>query len=475
MAYRYGDRRQAVLFPPSVEDYVPQDAPVRVYDAFVEALDFARLGIVVEPHKVGCPQYDPKIMLKLLIYGYSYGIRSSRKLERAAHYNVAFMWLVNGLKPDHKTIAEFRRKNKTALTKVLKQCVRLCVKLNLIEGNTLFVDGSRVRANASSSNSWDEKRCLKRLKQIDARIAKILKECEAADQSEQNNGSMVKVARELADNEVLKARVSDILAELKADENKHSVNTTDNDCVRIHGRQGSHAGYTLQNVVDDKNGLIVSSEVVDENHDTRQFARQIDNATEVLDKPCQRACADSGYSDLNELEKIDNKGIKVIVPNMRLASGKKPGPFDVSRFIYDSNRDCFICPAGETLHYSTTESKRNRKSYIAKPPVCKRCKYFGQCTKSQHGRKVTRLLKQDLYDRLARQYKQKDNQEIYKRRKQKVEHPFGHMKHNLGVSGFLLRGLGGVNAEASLLSSCFNIARMITLVGIPCLLAALTS
>ena len=118
MAYRYGDRNQNTLFPQSIDEYIPQNASVRAYDVIIGSLDFGELGIKVNPHKVGSPEYDPKAMLKLLVYGYSYGVRSSRKLEREANYNLSFIWLTGGLKPDHKTIAEFRRKNKSALQNV---------------------------------------------------------------------------------------------------------------------------------------------------------------------------------------------------------------------------------------------------------------------------------------------------------------------------------------------------------------------
>jgi len=148
MAYRYGLREQRALLPPSIEGYVAENHPVRAYDAFVDALDLKVLGIDLNPDKVGNAQYDPQAMLKLLVYGYSYGIRSSRKLEQATHENLSFIWLMGGLKPDHKTIAEFRRKQKKALRRVLKQCVRVCLRLNLIAGNILFVDGAKVRANA---------------------------------------------------------------------------------------------------------------------------------------------------------------------------------------------------------------------------------------------------------------------------------------------------------------------------------------
>jgi transposase len=472
MAYRYGDRSQKTLFPQSIDEYIPKDSPVRAYDAFVDALDFDQLGIKVEPNKVGCPQYDPKIMLKLLVYGYSYGIRSSRKLEREAHYNLSFIWLTGGVKPDHKTIAEFRRNNKAALTKVLKQCARLCIDLGLIEGNTLFIDGSNIRANASIGNSWTKERCFNRLEKIDSRISEILCECEQADHNECNDPSMVNMKKELSDNKTLRAKVIDILDKLKS-EDKNSINATDCDCVKIHSRQGSHAGYNAQTVVDEKHGLIVSSDVVKENFDNRQFAKQVNNANDTLGKKAKAACADAGYSDMNELEKIDNQGIKVVVPSIRQASEKMPGEFDVSKFEYDRARDCFICPAGKVLEYRNTEVKKRRKVYRVKKSICQACQHFGVCTSSGHGRKVTRMLKEDLRQKLERQYEQPDSQEIYKLRKQKSELPFGHIKHNLKVGGFLLRGLAGVKAEMSILSSCFNIVRMISIIGVSGLIARL--
>ena len=216
MAYRNGDRHQRTLFPQSIEEYISQDAPVRVYDVFVDSLNFAELGIQLDSHKVGCPQYDPKVMLKLLVYGYSYGVRSSRKLEREANYNLSFIWLTGGLKPDHKTIAEFRRKNKSALKKVLKQCARLCIEMDLIDGNTLFVDGSKVRANASIKSSWTRERCVKHLEKIDERISAILSECESVDESEASAPSLIRMKQELSDHKSLQAKVADILETLEA-------------------------------------------------------------------------------------------------------------------------------------------------------------------------------------------------------------------------------------------------------------------
>ena len=475
MAYRYGNRAQKEFFPPSIEDYVVPDAPVRAYDVMIEALDLGELGIVWDPNKVGNSSYEPKAMLKLLVYGYSYGVRSSRKLEREANYNVSFMWLLGGLRPDHKTISEFRRQNKRALERVLQQCARMCIKLDLIAGNTLFVDGSKIRADASINNSWTQEKCDKRLKKIDKRIEEILSECEKVDQTEQGQSSLVKMKEELQDQEVLQAKVNDILAELNAKE-KPSVNTTDSDCTRIHGRQGTHAGYNGQNVVDEKHGLIVHSDVVNDNNDSGQFARQIDQANETLEKKCKEACGDAGYANSDELKKIDAQGIKVIVPSQKQVRAKKPQPFDKSNFQYDKEKDCYICPQGQIVKYRSVEVGRRRKKYHVGGSLCQACCYFGVCTTNRiHGRKITRLLNEDVKEKLELQYQQAESQRTYRLRKEKVELPFGHIKHNLKVSSFLLRGLEGAQAEMSLFSTCFNMARMISIIGVPGLLAKLAN
>ncbi len=292
MAYRYGSRHQIELFPQTIEEYVSPDDPVRVYDAFVETINCIELGLVLDAHKVGCPEYDPKVMLKLLLYGYSYGFRSSRKLERALYHNVSFIWLMGGLKPEDKTIAEFRRKNKAVLKDVLKTCARLCIRLGLIAGNTLFVDSTRVRANASIKNAWTKEKCQRALEKIDARIEAILSECDTIDEYEQDQDSLIKMKKELKDKKVLKAKVKNILKELNQTKKK-SINTTDRECTRISGIQGSHRGYSLHSTVDEENGLLVNSDARGENNDLNQFREQINKANEILKKKCDTACADS--------------------------------------------------------------------------------------------------------------------------------------------------------------------------------------
>jgi transposase len=475
MAYRYGNRYQLGLFPQSIEDYVAKDDPVRAYDAFVEALDFNVLGIEIDPNQVGNSEYDPKAMLKLLVYGYSYGIKGSRKLERETHHNLSFIWLMGGLKPDHKTIAEFRRRNKGALKKVLKQCARLCIKLDLIAGNVLFVDGAKIRANASRSQTHDQAYYEQFLSEIDGRIEQLLEECEGIDQQEEGAGSCVAMGKELAKAERLKSKVKEVLETFK-ETGREQINLTDPDCALMRSVQGSHASYNVQSVVDDKHGLIVQAESVSETSDVNQFARQIEQANEVLEEPCKVGCADGGYADTEELQKIDEQGIKVVVPSQRQALHEAESPFSKSHFTYDKEQDCYWCPGGHRLSYLGTDTRSGKRHYkITNLQLCHWCIHFGQCTSAKGGRKIIRLPMEEVKEKLEAQYQEASSQEIYARRKARVEHPFGHIKRNLKTDAFLMRGREGVGAETSLLATCFNLVRMITILGVSGLIEKLTA
>lgn len=481
MAFNMNNRHQPVMFPSVIEDYVPTDAPVRVYDAFVDALDFAKLGINLNPNPCGgADEYYPKDMLKLLVYGVSYGIRSTHKLERACHDNLSFIWLMGGLKPDYRTIARFRVAYKDAIKKVLKECVRLCIKLDLIEGNVLFVDGSKFRADASINNSWTKERCEKFIQKIEERIDQLMDALDNADAQEEHEASLVKIKEHIHDKAKLVNRVRDVLTELEA-QNKESINLTDEDSVKGKSRQGTHAIHNVQSVVDGKHGLIVHAEAVSQSNDYNQLSVQVKNAAEIFGQNPEHVCADAGYADVADIKKIAPE-INVIVPSQRQAQEDKGlcpiKPFAKQHFVYDEPADEYICPEGKRLKFHDIPAAE-KKRYQANGQECQSCPRFGNpddgcCTKSLSGRRIIRLADEDFKEQLESNYKLPKNQAIYKLRKETVEHPFGHMKRNLGAGQFLLRGTSKVNAEVSLLSTCFNIARMITILSVPVLLGKLT-
>ena len=345
----------------------------------------------------------------------------------------------------------------------MRQCVRLCVKLELIAGNVLFLDGSKIRANAAIKNSWTAEKGEKALRKVEQRIEALLVEVEALDQEEEGTPSLVAVSEQLGDARGVKERVKGIMAELR-ESGKKALNTVDRECLRVNGVHGSHAGYNAQIAVDDLHGLLVSCDVATTNNDLGQFSLQVEQAQHVLGRPCQTAVADAGYADTEDLAKVVQQGIQVLVPSQRVASGRKIGAFDKRRFRYDAAGDHYLRPEGKPLRYSGLTRKRKGKVYqIAHKADCLGCAHFGRCTTSRNGRKVMRLNREEQRQRLEQEYALPENQAIYKRRQEKAELPFGHFKRNLGVSGFLLRGREGARAELALLSLCFNLRRMLTL------------
>ena len=476
MAYIVGDRKQLTFLPPSIDEYIGADDPVRVYDAFIDALNFSDLGMVINGVKAGAQEYHPKMLLKIIVYGYSYGTRSSRKLERACHHNLSFIWLTGDLKPDYRTIGRFRKANESAIKQILKQNAKLCIELGIIEGNSLFVDGSKFRANAGIGNSWDKKRCEKYLKRAEENIERIMEEAERLDKSEENMESLVKLEDDLLSQKKVQKKIKEIASTIERT-GQTSVNTTDIGSVKAKGRQGIHASYNAQIVVDEKHGLIVNTEVVSHNNDKNQLSDQVNQTIEVLEKKPESVACDSGYHSLVDIEKVP-EDIKVIMPSQQQVQKERKQhelkPFSKEEFKYDAINDEYVCPEGERLkNRGVSVSKPRETTYRAPSKACSSCINFGVCTKSKAGRTIVRMKEEELMQELEEIYESSEGQEKYKLRQQKAELPFGHIKSNLGAGQFMLRGREGVNAEFSILSTCFNISRMITIFGIPELISRL--
>jgi transposase len=476
MAFMFGTNRdQETFLPPVLDDYIGPNDPVRVFDAFIDALDFNELGIPLVPN-AGAESYEPRRMLKLLVYGPSYGDRSSRKLERACRHNLSYMWLMNGLQPTYRTIIRFRSDYKGAITKVLKQCVRMCVKMDLIEGNTLFIDGSKLRANASLDHNLSGEDIEKELVKVEQHIDTMMAEAERLDQSEADLPSLVETREKIANRQQLADWMKDCLRCIK-DEKRPSINRVDPDSVTAKSRQGTHAAHNVQCVTDDKHGLIVHVESVSKPNDNGQLVPQLKAAAENIGHSPQAVGVDSGYFNPVETQAIDEK-IMVVMPSPQQANDEQnpektpPGPFDKSRFQFDKEQDIYICPEGKTLKHQGVDSERpHRHVYRAEAKACNQCPHHGVCTSGHSGRKVCRSDYEDIIHQQEAVYASERGQAIYRRRKQRAEHPFGHWKRNLGAGQLLLRGREKVNAEVSVLATCFNLARMITIMGAAQLIA----
>jgi transposase len=483
MAYKIGDRMQQTFLPNSIEQYVSEADPVRVYDAFVDALDFAQLGIPITPFKAGADTYYPKQMVKLIVYGYSYGLRSSRKLERACQHNLSFIWLMGGLTPAYRTIARFRDQHKAAIKQILKQAVKMCIKLDLIDGNTLFIDGSVFKANASLSHTWNHERCEKALTKINEHIDKLVDEIQRLDREEQDQGSLAEVKEQLRNQEQRKQQVEAIAAELNQRQSKCSkeqtaaYNTTDPESIKMHKRGKTAQGYNVQLAVDKKHGLIVHCESTDAHTDNGQLNPQMEQAAQTLGHKPKTVCSDTGYYSLKELAEVDPTVI-LVVPNQKQVVkeryGQESKPFDKENFQYDAKQDQYVCPAQRRLYPVGADQEKQFTTYRAHVADCLTCSNRQECCRSsRRGRTIKRSFHEPLKEKLQTIYDSPEGQEVYDLRKENAELPFGHFKRNLSAERFLLKGKDGTGVEASLLSIAFNITRMITLIGVPQLLSSL--
>ena len=328
----------------------------------------------------------------------------------------------------------------------------------------MFTDGTKIRGNASINQTKTKEKWERELEEVDKHIEELLTECDEADKKE--TGSLIEVEEELKDKQKMHRKIEQVLGQVKQ-EDRNKINGTDVDCVNFRGRQGSHAGYNAQITVDENNGLIVSADVVNESNDSNQFSNQIDQAIETMGKPCETAVADAGYANVDNLKETVNKDIDVIIPSQRQSLHRPDNnAFSKDRFHYDSQNNEYTCPEGKKLRYSHySETKGHHLYRIEKASLCNECPHYGICTNATRGRAIIRLENEALRERLEARYASAEGQAIYKKRKEKVELPFGHIKRNLNGGAFLVRGLQSVKAEFSLLACCFNMVRMITLIG----------
>lgn len=487
MAFKNGDRNQGMLLPQYIEDFVKEDNVVRVYDKIIESYTDNELGLEYDENQVGNSRYNPKVMLKLLVYSYSYGIRSSRKIERAIYDNMSFIWLIGGLKPDHKTISEFRRNNEKAIKRALKLVVRLCIRLDLIGGNYLFVDGTKIKGNASMSKSWTKKKIEKFLKKLDEHIDEILNEHKKNDDLESKDSSYVKteVEEKVKELKELKKKINLINDKIESRNDNHNYNTTDEESIILNTKKGSIVGLNGQVTVDEKHGFIVSSDVVAKNNDFAQFSKQIENGNENLGKKCKGGVGDAGYSSIKSLKPAISEGIDVIVPSQRQIKEEKKerdnkkDKFSKAKFKYNKEEDNYICPKRHKLlfvgEYKIKKGEKVRKYLIENKEICLTCPFYGECTKSKRGRTVCRGEDDKLREKLEARYSSEEGKEKYKKRKYKVEPVFGHLKKNLGYNDFLLRGISGGNIEMLIFSVGFNIMKTIKILGVKSVLERIRS
>ena len=461
------DRQQVALLPECLYDYIGEDNPVRVVDAFVEELDLQALGFKgTDPAATGRPAYHPAVLLKLYIYGYLNRIQSSRRLEREAERNVELMWLTGRLAPDFKTIADFRHDNGAGIRNVCKRFVGMCRELKLFTQAIVAIDGSKFKAVNSRDRNVTPAKIDARQRQIEQSIQRYLDALETADRTQP---AEVEAKTERLQDKIKRLREQMRQLDETKEQLKHEPDgqrsTTDPDSRSMNSQaKGSGlVGYNVQAAVDAKHHLIVTHEVTNIGSDRSQLSKMAMAARDAMGKDKLQALADRGYFNGTELKACEDAGIATYVPKPMTSGAKAQGRFDKSDFIYIAKDDQYQCPAGERAIYRFNTIERNGlNARVYWTSACPRCAMKDECTTSDY-RRIRRWEHEEVLERVQRRLDRKLDAMTLRRRT--VEHVFGTLKHWMGSTHFLTKTLAHVSTEMSLHVLAYNLKRVMRILG----------
>jgi len=469
------DRGQSTLFPECLEDWICEDNPVRAIDVFVDELALAELGFGgVDPEATGRPSYHPSVLLKVYIYGYLNRVQSSRRLEREAGRNVEVMWLTGRLVPDHKTVADFRKDNGPAIRKVCARFVALCRELGLLTNASVAIDGSKFKAVNTRDKNFTRAKMERRLAQIEESVARYLSQLDTADLQEPSEAlaaktahlkeKLAKLASEL---QRLKALEKEMLA---SPDQQISLTDPDSRSMATSGRGSGVVGYNVQIAVETEHHLIVTHEVTNTGTDRSQLAKIAFQAKDVLQADHLDAVADRGYFNSPEILACERADITVTLPKPMTSGAKSDGRFGKQDFVYLPTEDVYRCPAGEKLTYRYTNEEDGKMLRRYWTTACPHCPLKSQCTTGSE-RRITRWEHERVLE--AVQQRLDKNPQAMRLRRETAEHPFATLKMRMGATHFLMKRLPKVATEMALHVLAYNLTRVMNIIGVQPLLAAM--
>jgi Transposase and inactivated derivatives len=456
------------------EDLVASDDMVRVIDAFVEALEMESFGFDNKGKStLGREAFSNKLMLKIYLFGYSNKIRSTRNLAKACQYDIRLWWLTEELKPKYRVIADFRLNNLSSFKKVFRSFTIFLKRNELISGEVIAVDGTKIKASNSRRNNYSAKKLDKEIKYIDKQIEQYLIDIQAADEShDEENGAKMK--SRLAQVQKRKNEKLSLQAKLE-NSGANQISTVDAD-ARLMKSKHTEMAYNTQASTCDKNNLLADFTVTNKT-DMYALHDACKSVKELLDVQRMKVLADKGYYTGLELKKCKESKIETYV-SPRARSSKKDPAYRTEKFIYNKKKDRYICPEGNELKTdgiwrTRTTNKPGHKSYQfknykANSDACSSCPFREKCLppsalKGKYGKKIERSEYQDYKD--ANDKRVAENKDFYRRRQQIVEHPFGTIKRAWGMSYTMLRTIPKVEADMAMAFLAYNMLRAKNIMG----------
>jgi len=460
-------RQQVTLLPECLDDFIAEDNTVRIVDAFIGELDLVAFGFDgATPAATGRPSYHPSVLLKLYLYGYLNRIQSSRRLERECQRNVELMWLTGRLAPDFKTIADFRRDNGKGIRNVCRRFVMLCRELKLFTEAVVAVDGSKFKAVNNRERNYTPGKIERRERELAESIERYLDAMETADRT-QPAEVQAKTERLQAKVQKMRQRMQELQA-VKAKletlpERQLSQTDPDARAMTTYSAKGTAmVGYNVQTAVDTKNHLIVAHEVTNNGSDRSQLSAIATAAREAMGRRRLKAIADRGYYSSAELKACEDAGVAALVPKPMTSNARAEGRFDKTDFIYIARADEYQCPAGQRAIHRFSREEAGLQIRIYWSSACPACPMKSQCTTSEY-RRIRRWEHEAVMDRVQHRLDRMPHAMMV--RKRTIEHVFGTLKHWMGWTHFLMRGMDNVATEMNLSVLAYNLTRVINILG----------
>jgi transposase len=458
------NRDQDFLLPPSFGELIPAGDLVNIIAEVVDRFDLKPFTKRYDP--LGQNAYHPRMMLALLFYAYSQGVFSSRKIAERVHYDVRFMFIAGHQTPDFRTIADFRKNHIDLMPRFFRQILHVCRELGLLQLRMVAIDGTKIKARASSEKVKSRDALSKELKEIDAEVARLLAWAQQTDDRESADSAEAEVNQltglEIANRRELQAKLREALERLDEEPGRDNINLTDPDCRNM---KGVGPAYNAQLAVDEGSGLIVGTDVVTENNDVHQLVRMVDEVDFNTDNPDQAKIilADCGYGSAEAYTKLEARPhIDAYVPTRLDVSrgGQEASPFDKSRFSLDPQTRCGTCPLGQPMRYLKSGVNKSKQAYIGFiGTACPNCPRRTECTKARY-RNVVLLLANPAIERMQEKMQTAMGQRAMAIRRQTVEPTIGILKEHMSFRRFHLHGLAKTRGEFALLCVAFNLKKL---------------
>jgi len=458
------DYQQTWLFPPSVEDWVGEDHPARFVRDFVDALDLQEMGFVIHDSDVGRPSYAADLLLKVWLYGYMNRIRSSRKIEQACRENMGLIWLTGLNAPDHSSIWRFWRDNKKRIRGVFKKTVQVAVRSDLMGLALHAIDGTKIAATSSRDGVKNREELNKLLQTLDQSIDAAMEEVECAEKREEGE---YRLSGAMTDKDKRKEAIVKALDELGNSKRK-VIHPSEPDARFMKTRRSMELAYNGQVVADQKSGMIVVQDVVMDEADNGQLVPMLDHVKEMLGTVAQENVADSGYYSSSQIGLAEERqyGILTNPPPSETTPerSQEANPYHPSRFAYDEERNCCICPHGHVLGYLQRKEKgANKNEFIRfRCRDYKDCPHRWECSSSKHGRMIEISVHYEEIERQRSKRQDPEKKQLLRRRKVIVEPVFAWIKQHLDFRRWTVRGINKVRAQWDLVCTALNLKKLYT-------------